>query len=257
MIPSRSMPRALSTQGALGRALRRGVLNRRLHHVLRPRIRSALVHAAYLGHFSQWIDEQGLEPRFESRFALYEHLLASERLAAPIDYLEFGVFQGVSIRWWSERIKDPAARFVGFDTFQGLPEAWALLSEGSLTTHGQVPRIDDPRVSFEVGLFQQTLPAFLERQRLERRLLVNFDADLYSSTLYALTMLAPHLRSDDVLVFDEMGSVREPAAEFRAFLDFANAYRFSYRAVGASSVYKVIAIRLETAPVSRPPERAR
>jgi hypothetical protein len=248
------MPAALGTRGALGRALRRGLLNRRLHRVLGPRAQRMLMRAAYLGRFSEWIDEQELAPGFESRFALYAHLLASERLDAPIHYLEFGVFHGTSIRWWSEQVKDPNARFVGFDTFVGLPEAWAGLSQGALTTRGQLPQIDDPRVSFEAGLFQDTLPGFLDRQRLDGRLVVNLDPDLYSSTLYVLTMLAPQLRPGDLLIFDEMGSVREPVTEFRAFLDFASAYRVGYRALAASPVYKVVAIRLETAPVTRAPQ---
>jgi hypothetical protein len=42
----------------------------------------------------------------------------------PLLYLEFGVFQGRSIGRMAERFPHPAARFVGFDSFEGLPEDW-------------------------------------------------------------------------------------------------------------------------------------
>ena len=54
----------------------------------------------------------------------------------------------------------------------------------------------------------------------EGRLVVNFDADLYSSTLYSLFQIGPFLKRNDVLLFDEFFSVVNSSTEFRAFLDF-------------------------------------
>jgi len=39
-------------------------------------------------------------------------------------YLEFGVFEGRSIRWWSEHLRQSGAQFIGFDSFEGLPADW-------------------------------------------------------------------------------------------------------------------------------------
>jgi len=159
----------------------------------------------------------------DARTALFGHLLTVQSLAdKPIEYLEFGVHEGASFRWWSEHNVNPHSRFTGFDTFEGLPEDWdaGAKSIGAFSTAGRLPEIDDPRCVFEVGLFQHTLGPFLARSEWDRRLVLMFDADLYSSTLFALIMLAPRLRANDVVIFDEFRDVRN---EFRAFRDFEKA----------------------------------
>ena len=59
------------------------------------------------------------------------------------------------------------------------------------------PVIDnDQRHRFYQGLFQQTLPGFISTHShdLNKRLVIHMDADLFSSTLYVLTSLAPFLK---------------------------------------------------------------
>ncbi len=107
----------------------------------------------------------------------------------PITYLEFGVFRGDSIRRMSKLFTHPDSRFVGFDSFEGLPEDWgANRPQGHFTTEGQIPLIPDSRVSFVKGYFQNTLPGFLATPRRNVPTLIHFDADLYSSTLFLLSM---------------------------------------------------------------------
>jgi hypothetical protein len=70
----------------------------------------------------------------------------------PIDYWEFGVFKGESLKWWRSNIPHPKSRFVGFDTFTGLPERWrATEPEGAFNVYGRLPDIKDSRCSFESG----------------------------------------------------------------------------------------------------------
>jgi len=105
-------------------------------------------------------------PEFAERIGLYRHL-ATMVGGVPIDYLEFGVWKGDSIRSWSGLNAHPESRFVGFDTFEGLPEDWGSdHPKGTFTTQGQTPSIDDTRVSFIKGLFQQTLKPFLASRPL-------------------------------------------------------------------------------------------
>ena len=48
---------------------------------------------------------------------------------------------------------------------------------------GAIPVIDDPRVEFVKGYFQDTLPGFLDCFQLTNRLVVHTDADLYTPML--------------------------------------------------------------------------
>src|SRR5947208_7888231 len=105
--------------------------------------------------------------------------------------MEFGVADGHSFRWFLQQNKNPDSRFYGFDTFTGLPEDFGVYKKGLFNTNNQVPQIDDARVKFFQGLFQQTVPGFLSELNNTKRNVVMMDADLYSATLYVLSSLAP------------------------------------------------------------------
>lgn len=69
--------------------------------------------------------------------------------------------KGWSLRWWIENLTAPGARFVGFDSFEGLPEGWRPdYPPGTFNVDGMPPPIPDLRVSFEVGFFEETLAGF-------------------------------------------------------------------------------------------------
>lgn len=129
-----------------------------------------------------------------------------ERVGTPdILYLEFGVWKGESIRHIAQSNASPNARFYGFDSFEGLPEAWRGMAEDRFDVGGQVPKIDDTRVRFVKGWFRDTLPPMLDalaREAEGRALVVHFDADLYSSTLFLLFALGQRFRRYH-FIFDE------------------------------------------------------
>ena len=94
-----------------------------------------------------------------------------------IDFLEFGVYTGHSIRFWSEMNRDPQSRFIGFDSFEGLPEDWlGNYTKGTFDVGGAVPQIEDERVSFVKGWYQNTLPGFLKGFTPRSRLVVHNDS---------------------------------------------------------------------------------
>jgi hypothetical protein len=139
----------------------------------------------------------------------------------PVTYLEFGVFEGESIKMIASLNDLPESRFIGFDSFNGLPETWFKVKKGGFDADGKIPVVSDKRISFVKGLFQDTLPEFLKSFKIGYPLLVMLDADLYSSTLFVLTILNSFFTKETVIIFDEFN---DPLGEFRAFSDFIKAY---------------------------------
>lgn len=171
---------------------------------------------------------------YQDRVKLYDYILKKEGLDhKPIHYLEFGVAGASSFKWWLNANKEAASLFYGFDTFEGLPEDWHFYKKGDMGF--AVPELQDARASFIKGLFQDTLYSFLDNYATQiaadgTTRVIHLDADLYSSTLFALTMLAPHLRNGDVLFFDEFNV---PNHEFAAWNDFVRSYYIKYEVLGA------------------------
>jgi macrocin-O-methyltransferase TylF-like protien len=160
-------------------------------------------------------------------------LVASEVRGRRVLYLEFGVFRGASMRYWSRILSDPTAQLHGFDTFEGLPEAWhGEKGAGHFDTGGEVPAIEDPRVSFHKGLFQDTLPGFPWPEH--DVLVVNMDADLYSSTRTVLGLIGDRLLPGSYLYFDEFMDRNHELRAFEEFLAETGA-RFELR--GATRQY--------------------
>ena len=102
-------------------------------------------------------------------------------------YLEFGVWEGYSIDYFSKLYKNPNSRFHGFDTFTGMPENWMHMRKGHYDKSGNIPKFNDTRIKFHKGMFQDTLKSFLKEldgQAQKKIVIINFDAVLHSSTLY-------------------------------------------------------------------------
>src|ERR1022692_1222074 len=125
-----------------------------------------------------WLATQPSVPRppvLGTRKELYALALTHIRGSRPL-YLEFGVYEGESLRWWSQHLAGDSARLVGFDSFEGLPEDWRPgHGQGYFATNGP-PSIDDPRVSFVVGWFDETLSDYKPPEH--DQLIVNIDCDL-------------------------------------------------------------------------------
>ncbi len=185
-------------------------------------------------------------PEFDEREEMFAHLQSDLIGEQPIDYLEFGVFKGDSIRLWSELNAHPGSRFFGFDSFEGLPEDWKRFDDKIAKSHfdlsGTLPDIDDDRVSFVPGWFQDTLPGFLEGFEPRSQLVVHIDADLYSSALYVLTRCEDILTPGTIVLFDEFSS---PLNEFAALADYCSAYRRGYDVLASAwTYYAQLAIRM-------------
>jgi len=196
----------------------------------------------------EWSRQHVAERIFDDRFTMYEYVNSAELQSATIDYLEFGVFQGESLFKWAEINTDRNSRYYGFDSFEGLPETWDGVSDSKLESHfdtgGNIPQTADSRIHFVKGLFQDTLRDFLASYMTAGRVVIHNDSDLYTSTLYCLTMLDSIIGSGSILIFDEFYS---SSHEFQAFVDYTNAYRRKYSVLAAvgKDPYRQIAIRFE------------
>lgn len=146
----------------------------------------------------------------------------------PLTYLEFGVARGWSIAQIASRFPHPGARFVGFDSFEGLPERWSTFEPGKFSTGGATPETNDWRIGFVKGWFQNSVPGFLSQRRISGPVLIHFDADLYSSTLFLLTTLWHHI-PEYFFLFDEFGG-----DEIIAMHDFKIAYPFAFEFVACT-----------------------
>jgi O-methyltransferase len=157
-------------------------------------------------------------PSFATRTDMHRYLHAEVLNGVPIDYLEFGVYRGESITLWASMNTAPQSRFYGFDSFAGLPEDWRDgQRRGHFDTHGAIPRLDDPRVTFIKGWFTDTVPTFARHFTPAHRLVLHLDADLYSSTMLPLVHFDQHLPAGTLLIFDEF---YDREHEYKALIDW-------------------------------------
>lgn len=170
------------------------------------------------------------------RYNLYAHMMETQQLkSADLDYLEFGVCTGSSMKWWVANNDNPQTRFYGFDTFEGLPEAWGpSFKKGAMSAN--IPVMNDDRVEFFKGLFQDTVPGFLKQYPMDKgkRKIVHLDADLFSSTLYALSTLNHFLNEGDIVLFDEFNV---PNHEYYALRIFEKTFYREFKLIGAVNNY--------------------
>ncbi len=178
---------------------------------------------------------------YSKRNGMYEWVINKENLYETINYLEFGVAAGHSFIWWLDKNKNADSNFYGFDTFDGLPEDWGPFKKGSFSNNNQVPVINDNRGKFYTGLFQQTLPNFLKNFDNKKRNVIMMDADLYSATLYTLTMLSTYFKKGDIIFFDEFVV---PTHEFKAYLDFINSHYINLELIAAANNYYFVAFKV-------------
>jgi Methyltransferase domain len=181
----------------------------------------------------RWLADNGfyVSSRLSSRNDIFRKIIAKiadERIL----YLEFGVWKGASLRWWAQHLKHADARFHGFDSFEGLPEAGGQWCKGRFSTSGILPTFDDPRVELFKGWFEETLPRYVPPPH--DRLIINIDADLYSSTICALSHLTPYIRPGTIIYFDELCELNH---EIKAFHDFITQTGHKFRPIAATPLF--------------------
>lgn len=152
---------------------------------------------------------------FPDAFANLQHAVS---ISSEGTAFEFGVFSGRTLSLIREHHRGPV---FGFDSFKGLPETWRSGFEKGHFATKDIPVVEGATIV--VGLFNKTVPKTLKA--LEYPItLVHFDADLYSSTAYALKQVTKHLADRCVFVFDEYSNYPGwENHEYRAFMEWQSA----------------------------------
>ncbi len=173
---------------------------------------------------------------FFHRWSLFDSMVNKSKKDRP--FYEFGVWRGESFKYLINTFK----KGYGFDTFEGLPEDWHQERQGTYSADGVIPNIDGG--TFIEGKFEDTLPTFYSKPR-PMASLINFDADLYSSTLCALNYSKSVIDKDTILIFDEF--IINPnweQDEYKALNEFCSDNNLTYEVLAVSYITKQVALKL-------------
>ena len=200
----------------------------------------------------RWFHDRNLKVpvRCSTRPLLYDTVALSVK--EPASYLEFGVYKGDSLRHWTTLLKNPDTFFHGFDSFEGLPEAWGPVDREYLNLKGVMPKFDDPRVKLFKGWFSDTLPGYLKTFKPRPNLVIYLDADLYSSTAFVLQQLWPFMQVGTIIIFDELWD-REH--ELKAFNEFLDEHHLSIECLAATRTLSQAAFRITAMQPQKPASR--
>ena len=73
---------------------------------------------------------------------------------------------------------------------------------GTFNVDGRLPQVTDNRIRFVKGWFQNTLPSFIELNKLDGTLRVQYDADVFSASLFSM-LEVDKLKIPYYAIFDE------------------------------------------------------
>lgn len=165
-------------------------------------------------------------------FALYKAVEYIERMGAPGDIIECGVWRGGSMMLVAKTLLSLGSTsrdLYLFDTFEGLPKpdeakdvdvwgnraidgwrphakddrssTWALATLEEVRENFGRTGYPDQRVHFVKGLVEETIPVRAPQQIA----LLRLDTDWYASTRHELEHLFPRLARNGVLIIDDYG----------------------------------------------------
>jgi len=154
-------------------------------------------------------------------------------------YLEFGVFNGISINFFSKYLK---TNIYGFDSFKGLNEDWrgSILERGYFNLKGKEPKVNK-NVTLIKGWVQDTLLDFLKKK--PKINFVHMDLDTYESTKFVLKNIKPLLCKNSIILFDELYNFSGwDVGEYKALTEVFNETEYKFLAFSKQGSQAVIKI---------------
>ncbi len=184
-----------------------------------------------------WVLNLPTTPKlFFHRWAFFDYITRNSKVERP--FYEYGVWRGTAFKYLIKTFK----KGFGFDTFTGLPENWHKEKAGTYSSEGNIPKIEGGE--FIVGKFEESLPNFFSKDR-PLASLINFDADLYSSTICALNYSKVIIDEHTILVFDEFfTNPTWEEDEYKALIEFCELNGFGYEVIAVSFSSKQVAVKI-------------
>jgi tetratricopeptide (TPR) repeat protein len=199
-------------------------------------VKSSHKDSPYMRSFAWAFRLPELPPLYFHRWALFDQMVVLSKKNRP--FYEFGVWRAEAFRYLIKTFK----KGYGFDTFEGLPEDWHSEKAGTYSSDGNVPKVDGGE--FIVGKFEDTLPEFFAKKR-PKASIVNFDADLYSSTICALNYAKPVIDKHTILIFDEFIMNKHwEEDEYKALEEFCTKNHYTYEVLAISFFTKQVAVKI-------------
>lgn len=181
-------------------------------------------------------------PRFQDRSQLLSFACQSITVDGPA--LEFGVMAGHTINLIASLL--PLSKVYGFDSFEGLPEAWFGKGDGfgQFSVNGQLPQVRE-NVELVVGWFDHVLAPFLDTHQFDKIALLHVDCDIYSSTQTIFNYLHKRIVPGTIIVFDEYFNYPTwQRHEYAAFQEYVAYRQVKYEYVGLVPADMQVAVRI-------------
>ncbi len=156
-------------------------------------------------------------------------------------FLEFGVFQGNSINYFSAKL--PNQTFYGFDSFEGLAEDWIghHAAQGTFNLNGRLPKVNS-NIQLVKGWFEDSIPNFFNKNKGSISF-IHVDGDTYDAAKIIFDLLGNRIRKGTIILFDEyIGYPNWKNGEYLAWKEFIEKNNLSYRYLAFSNEQAVVQV---------------
>ena len=156
--------------------------------------------------------------------------------------LEFGVYEGKSLNYFSNKLTDII--WYGFDSFYGLQEDWkgGWCAKNYFNLNGEKPVVNKNVILIK-GWFKKTLPIFLKKNK-EKISFVHIDCDTYESTKDIFDNIKfNRFMNGAIILFDEyMGYINWQNNEFKAWQEYVKCNKIKYRYIAFGERQAIVQI---------------
>jgi hypothetical protein len=173
---------------------------------------------------------------FKDRKSLWKYAFGKRTIDGTI--AEFGVWKGQSINYIASLTQDIV---FGFDSFEGLREDWRGTGflAGHFSLRGDLPKVRK-NAQLIKGWFSETLPLFLKDHHRPFSF-IHIDSDTYDTAKELFNLIAPHLVSGTIMVFDEYFGYRGwKEGEYKAWQECVASSGLRYEYLAFSNVMQVV-----------------